>query len=113
MEEIIRLLIQGGGWSTTAAIGVTVMVFEELIDRVWDLSGVASQIRTLCIGAVLGLAGAVFGIGMFTDPAVCATNIPALCGLLVGVSAAIAANFAFLLPISKSILEALKIRPKE
>ena len=103
------------GWDTLAVIWASTIAISEFVDKFWDLDGVAAQIRTWAIGIVLGAAGGIFGLGMFADPAVCGeAAMPAvLCGAIVGLVAAILANFAFLLPVVKWVLEKVKIRPKE
>ena len=101
------------GWETLAVIWASTIAISELVDRYWDLEGTAAQVRTWVIGVLLGAVGGIFKFGMFANPEVCGTVEPILCGALVGLTAAIAANFTFLLPVVKWLLEKVKIRPVE
>lgn len=113
MDELLKLLGLSGGFATLGAIAALIMVIEELIDRVWNLDGVFSQIRTIIIGLILGVAGAYLDLGMFADPECCIGISDLWCGLAIGFAAAVGSNVVFLTPLAKAILEILKIRPKE
>lgn len=99
-------------FTTVTAIATMILFFEEAIDRFWNLDGVASQVRTLGIGVLIGEIGAYFNLGMFSDPLVVGSNVWYVSGLAVGIFSTITANLAFLTPLAKAILELLKIRPK-
>ena len=97
---------------TFAGLMAAVLMLEEVVDRVWDLNGVASQVRSIVIGILGATVLAFFNLFMFADPAMCGGNPWYVCGPLVGAGAGLAANFAFLLPAVRGVLEGIGIRPK-
>lgn len=97
---------------TFVGLMAAVLVLEELVDRVWDLNGVASQVRSIVIGIVGTTALAAAHLFMFSDPAVYGTHEWYVAGPLIGLGAGLASNFAFLLPAVRAILESLGIRPR-
>ena len=99
-------------FSTLSALAGGVLVLEELVDRFWNLDGISSQVRTLVLGVALGEIGAGFSFGMFADVTVCGSQVWYVCGAAIGFTGGCIANFAFLTPLAKWVLELLKIRPK-
>lgn len=101
------------GFETLAILSATVLGLEEFIDKFWNLDGLASQIRTVVLGAASSTLAAWLGWGMFGDPAVCGGNPFYVCGPLIGLVATIGANMAFNAgPLVPKVLESLKLRPK-
>lgn len=101
------------GFATIAAMAGLVLVIEELADKMWDLDGLASQIRTGVIGIGLGMAGAGFEIGLFETMS---SGLPwYLQGGIVGLMSAFGGNFLFSTPLGKQILKMirLKMAPKK
>lgn len=98
--------------STIFAVIAVMMLAEEAIDRVWDLNGLAAQIRAISIAVLMSTAGALFGWGMFFDPSVCGSNAWFICGPLVGLGAGAVGALGFKLEIVRAALELLGIRPK-
>ena len=98
-------------FNTIAGLAAFILVAEEWIDRVWNLDGIASQVRTWFVGAILGNVGAYFKIGLFVD-LLLGGQAWYVVGSVVGILCAIGGNVIFQTPAVKAILEALKIRAK-
>lgn len=101
------------GFATIAAMAALVLAIEEMADKVWDLDGLASQIRTGVIGIGLGMAGAGLEIGLFETMN---SSLPwYLQGGIVGLMSAFGGNFLFSTPLGKQILKMirLKMAPKK
>jgi hypothetical protein len=111
------LLPFGEVFASVGAMSAAVIVISEAIEKIgWKLQGLASNLRALAVGIALGAIGAGFGLGMFADPAVLGDAGPLsawyIGGPLVGIMAGLVGNLLFLLPVVKTVLELLKLRPK-
>jgi len=88
-----------------------VLALSEFVDKFWDLEGVASQARSLVIGALVGTLGAYLDLGMFADPTVIGAQPDYISGPVIGLGAALMANWSFTTPFVQYLLELLKLRP--
>lgn len=100
-------------FQTLGAMVAGIVAVAELVDKFWNLDGVASQVRSLAIGILLGVVGAGFQLGMFADPTVLGDVAWYLGGGAIGLGAGFMANWAFATPVVLKLLELLKLRPKQ
>lgn len=104
------------GFGSISALAILVLNIEELVDRLWHVTGWDSRIRTWFEGAILGLIGSLLGIGMFAEimtpewwPAWALGTLGF--SVLTGVFSAVLANLGFDdWEQLKVIMEKLKIR---
>ena len=111
LSQDMSSLVTDPDFMTMAGIIGFILFCEELIDQKWNLDGVQSQLRTVGIGILVATPLAWLQVFMFADPTTCSVAWY-VCGPLVGIACAVLANFAFLLPVVKAVLEASGVRPK-
>jgi len=98
-------------FNTIAALTGATITITEFVNRFWVLVDVAAQVRSLVIGIVLGLVGAGFNLGMFSDATWFGTQPWYLVGGLIGVMAGLVGNWSFATPLIQWVLAAFKITP--
>lgn len=106
----MNFLIQN--FESIAALVAFVLIVSEWIDKAWNLDGTASQIRSFIIALLASTAGSYFNVGLFAAPET-GTFGWYYEGPIVGAYVGIICNWAFLTPAAKSILELIRVRPKE
>jgi hypothetical protein len=95
------------------ALMAAILAFSEFLEKAgWKLQGVASQVRSLGVGGVLGTLGAWLKLGMFADILVTGGQPFYVAGPVIGLAVAVMANWSFTTPLIQYILEMLKLRPK-
>lgn len=108
MEQVTAI------FESLVSIAAAGLILSEVAQKLgWLLEGVLSQVRAIVLTMILSTVGCVLNLGMYADPITCGGQAWYVCGPVIGLVAGLGANFVFMTPIGKVILEFLKLRPKE
>lgn len=103
-------------FTSVVGFALTLVAVEEMIDRVWDLNGTASQIRVAVMGILSSTGFAYGGIFLFSVPEAYGTLAWYFAGPIVGAVISVMAMFGFdnptIGPLLKGVMEMIGLRPQ-
>lgn len=111
VQQILDVVVNG--FATVGALAALAIFVTGLINKLWVLSDVWAQVRSILVGAVLGTIGSGLHLGMFNLPETCGEYGWPVCGAIIGLFAGFQANAVFNTEIVQAILIALKLRPPQ